>query len=77
MSIKDGCVPPTSGRGRISHRWVPNDVRFIPFIHQQEVKRVNSEIGGRKVSIIFDGTIRLGEAMAIIVRFFDVEWAIQ
>ena len=28
-------------------------------------------------SVIFDGTTRLGEALAIIVRFVDDEWNVQ
>ena len=63
------------GGYRIAGRRTMSDL--IPFIHQQEVKRVKSEIEGRKVSVIFDGTTRLGEAMAIIVRFVDAEWGIQ
>lgn len=40
----------------------------IPFIHQK------AEIESRKVSISFEGPMRLGEAMAIII---EAEWAIQ
>ena len=50
---------------------------FIPFIHQQEQKKVKNELEGRKVSVIFDGTTRLGEAMVIIIRFIDAQWVIQ
>ena len=50
---------------------------FIPFIHQKEQKKVKSELEGRKVSVIFDGTTRLGEAMVIIIRFIDAQWVIQ
>ena len=46
-------------------------------MHQQEVKRVREEVQGRNVSAIFDGTTRLGEAMAIILRFVDDQWGIQ
>jgi hypothetical protein len=42
---------------------------LIPFIHQEEVKRIKSEIEGEKVSVVFYGTTRLGEAMAIIIRY--------
>ena len=51
-----------------------NNVRFI---HQEEIKTTKREIEGRKVSAFFDGTTRLGEAMAIIIRFVDAEWAIE
>ena len=50
---------------------------LTPFIHQQEVTKIKNEIAGRKVSVIFDGTTRLGEAMAIVLRFIDDEWNIQ
>lgn len=29
-----------------------------------------------KVSVIFDGTSRLGEAMAVVVCFVSVEWVV-
>ena len=32
---------------------------------------------GQKVSVIFDGTSRIGEAMAVILRFADKDWEIQ
>jgi len=32
---------------------------------------------GQKVVVIFDGTSRIGEAMAIILRFVDKDWIIQ
>ena len=43
---------------------------LIPFIHQEEVQcvgRIKRDIAGHKVSVVFDGTSRMGEAMAIIV----------
>ena len=30
-----------------------------------------------KISVIFDGTTRLGEALAIVVRFVDDGWKIN
>ena len=50
---------------------------LIPFAHQEEQRRVKAEIQGQKVSVIFDGTSRIGEAMAIILRFVDKDWSIQ
>ena len=49
---------------------------LIPFVLANETKRLKAEIEGRNVSIIFDGTTRLGEALAIIVRFV-IEWKIE
>ena len=45
-------------------------------IQGEEKKRIRSEIGCQDVSFIFDGTTRLGEAMAIVLRFFS-GWKIQ
>ena len=56
-----------AGRRSLSH--------LIPFIHQEEIAQIK-ELQGNKVSVIFDGTTRFGEAMAIIVRFVN-GWQIQ
>ena len=50
---------------------------LIPFAHQEEQRRVKAEIQGQKVSVIFDDTSRIGEAMAIILRFVDKDWSIR
>lgn len=50
---------------------------YIPFIVEEEVTRIRGEISGKDISIIFDGTTRLGEAMAIVVRFISDDWQIQ
>ena len=34
-------------------------------------------MGGCPVSVIFDGTTRLGEAMAIVVRFVETDFKIH
>ena len=44
---------------------------LVPFILKEEEKRISSEIQGKPVAVIFDGTTRLGEAMAIVLRFVD------
>lgn len=41
------------------------------------VTQEKSEISGKPVSVIFDGTTRLGEAMAIVVRFTNSSFVIQ
>ena len=38
---------------------------------------MKSEIKGRPISIIFDGTTHVCEAMVIVLRFIDNEWTIQ
>ena len=47
-----------------------------PFILVEENKRIKNEIGIEPVSIIFDGTSRLDEALVIVVRFVD-GWEIK
>lgn len=41
------------------------------------VELLKEEIGWRFLSIIFDSKTRLGEAMAIVLRYVDKEWVIQ
>ena len=36
-----------------------------------------SEISGKDVSVIFDGTTRLDEALAIVLRYISPEWTIE
>ena len=50
---------------------------LIPFLFFQEQDNIKSEISERPLSVIFDGTTRLGEAMAIVVRFIDDSFTIQ
>ena len=49
---------------------------LVPFILSEEVERIKNEIDKRHVSITFDGTSRLGEALVIVVRFID-DWNIK
>ena len=49
---------------------------MIPFILNQEFENIHEEINGKDVSVIFDGTTRLGEALAIVVHYVDPEWKI-
>ena len=50
---------------------------YVPFILKQEEDCIRTEINGKDVSVIFDGTSRHGEALAIILRFADDEWIVQ
>ena len=50
---------------------------YLPFILSEEENRICTEIDGRYVAVIFDGTSRVGEALAIILRFVDSDWCIQ
>ena len=50
---------------------------LIPFIRQQEQASIQKEISGKNVSVIFDGTTHVSEALAIILRFVDDQYQIQ
>lgn len=44
---------------------------LVPFIHSQMQDQIKAEVNGKYVSAIFDGTTRLGEAFAIVLRFIS------
>ena len=50
---------------------------MIPFFWKEEQKRIKNEIEGRDLSIVFDGTTRLGEAVVILVRYVTEDMEIQ
>lgn len=52
---------------RLTERHSMND--HIPFILKCEEATIQKEINGKYLSVIFDGTSRVGEALAIILRF--------
>lgn len=60
---------------RLSDRRHMTDL--VPFVLSQEQADVKREISGKPLSVIFDGTTRLGEAMVIVVRFIDEAFVIQ
>ena len=49
---------------------------LIPFVLEQETAQLKKEINGKHLSIIFDGTTHVCEALVIIVRYFH-EWRIK
>ena len=49
---------------------------YLPFVLKEEENRIK-ELDGKNISMIFDGTSHLGEALAIVVRFIDEDWLIQ
>jgi len=51
--------------------------QLIPFVLKEEKEGIKAEISGSKIAVIFDGTTRLGEALAIVVRFISNEWQIH
>lgn len=48
----------------------------IPLVLSGERKKLNEELSGKNVSVVFNGTSRLGEALVIILRFVSDEWAL-
>ena len=57
--------------------YVPNMRQLIPFVRKKEEEMIKGEISGHNVSVIFDGTTRLSEALAIVVRFRTADWEIK
>ena len=49
---------------------------YIPFILKEEESHIRSEIQGQQLSVIFDGTSPLGEALAVLLRFV-ADWSLQ
>ena len=56
---------------------VPNMRQLIPFVRKEEEEMIKGEISGHNISVIFDGTTRLGEALAIVVRFITADCEIK
>ena len=50
---------------------------LVPFLLSQEVNQIKPEMGGCPVSVIFNGTTRLREAMAIVVQFVNTDFNIH
>ncbi len=50
---------------------------YIPFIQEQEVERVKKEVQDTHVSVIFDGSTHVGEALVVVLRFVDGAWNVQ
>ena len=50
---------------------------LTPFIPQNKKCCIKCEISRRAVSVIFDGTTRLGEAMCVILWYVDDNWKIE
>ena len=44
---------------------------LIPFVLQEEKQQIRSEINNKPISVILDGTTRLGEALAAIIRYVE------
>lgn len=62
------------GNYQLADRRVMQDL--IPFILDQERGKIKDEIDGKHVAVIFDGTTRLGEVLAVVLRVVN-GWTIQ
>ena len=51
--------------------------QLISFILENEIAHLKDEIGGQHVSIIFDGTTHVCEALVVLLRFLDTTLTIQ
>lgn len=47
---------------------------LIPLIALQEQTRIKVGVSEKFVAVTFDGTTRLGEAMAILLWYVDSDW---
>ena len=56
---------------------VPNMRQLLPFVLRQEIDRIKVAIGGRPISIIFDGTTHVSEALVLVVRYLTDDWVIR
>ena len=50
---------------------------YIPFIFEEEEACIKNELKEKDVSVSYDGTTRLGEASAIVVRYVDNTFCIH
>ena len=51
--------------------------QLLPFILEEEMASLKEEISGKHVSIIFDGTTHVCEAMVVVLRYMSSDWAIK
>ena len=49
---------------------------LVPFVQKEEA-RLKNEIDAKYISLIFNGTSRLGGAMAVVVRFVSSDWILE
>ena len=51
--------------------------QIIPLVHKIEMDKIKKVIDKKHVSIIFDGTKNVCEAMVIVVRYITDDWVKQ
>lgn len=54
-----------------------NMLDYVPFILKDEENKILQEISEKNVSAIFDGTPRLGEALAVVLHFMDDDFSLK
>ena len=54
-----------------------NLYQLIPFFHEEDKATIKKEIYEQELSIIFDGTTYVSEALVIVVRFVNEHCMIQ
>ena len=50
--------------------------QLLPFILQNELQNLKEEIKGKHVSILFDGTTHVCEALVVMSRYLDSDWQV-
>ena len=61
--------PLEEGSHRLTHSSHLSE--YAPLVYSEEKKRTKNEMKDHDVSVIFDGSTRLGEALGIVLRFFS------
>ena len=52
--------------------------QYIPFVLEEEQSLIKKELSAATASmVIFDGSTRQEEALAVILRYIDLQWGIQ
>ena len=79
-TILAACLPPQtldilSGLLKESVPDASNMKQFVPKVEAFEFDRVRNEIRGQKVTVIFDGTTRLGEAIVVLLRWCPADFS--
>ena len=49
---------------------------LVPFVRREEETRIKQEMSGKHISVVFDASTHLGEALAI-VRFVSESWTVE
>ena len=54
-----------------------NLCQIIPLVHKIEMDKIKKAMDKKRISIIFDGTMNVCNAMVIVVRYITDDWVIQ